>query len=229
MLGVSIIGMTLTLSLAALMSLGLMTALHLLPHAPAYMGAYVYGMEPVGVVVHYIDAESPADAAGLQLGDVIYTVNGRYIDSETLIALLEQYRPNQTVTLGIQRDGDMHTVPLTFAYHERVTADDVVALPMDADCATYPMMHGVHYDGEAWTIDNLPDDSPLLAHGLSAGDVVLQVNNITPTADALEPLTTYMMFSDDARLTVLRDGDAHEMQVSAQVVELMLVSAIHQQ
>jgi len=53
-----------------------------------------------------IAPDSPAEAAGLKDGDVVVVIDGQAIDAEhPLDALLVSYRPGQTISMTIRRDG----------------------------------------------------------------------------------------------------------------------------
>ncbi len=59
---------------------------------------------------------SPAEAAGLKVGDVITAINGIEIDQEhPLNLLLVQFSPNDTIQLTVLRGGQTITVPVTLA------------------------------------------------------------------------------------------------------------------
>lgn len=62
-------------------------------------------------------SNSPAQKAGLQLGDVIISVNGISIDDQnnTLSALIESHNVGDTVTLQVQRGKNVLTVKVTLA------------------------------------------------------------------------------------------------------------------
>jgi serine protease Do len=61
-----------------------------------------------------IAPDSPAESAGLQDGDIVLVLEGQAIDAEhPLDALLVSYRPGQTITMTIQRDGQQMDVQVT--------------------------------------------------------------------------------------------------------------------
>jgi S1-C subfamily serine protease len=61
-----------------------------------------------------IEPGSPAEAAGLQDGDVVLVIEGQTIDPEhPLDTLLVSYRPGQTISMTIRRDGDEMNVEVT--------------------------------------------------------------------------------------------------------------------
>ena len=61
-----------------------------------------------------IAPDSPAEAAGLQDGDIVLVIEGQTIDAEhPLDALLVSFRPGQTISMTIQRDGQEMNVEIT--------------------------------------------------------------------------------------------------------------------
>ena len=57
---------------------------------------------------------SPAEAAGLQEGDIITALGGRAVESEhDLVVLLLPYRPGNEVTLTVLRNGEELEIPVT--------------------------------------------------------------------------------------------------------------------
>jgi len=74
--------------------------------APSQRGAYITG----------VDAASPAARAGLQQGDVILAINGQQIQNESDLArIINQFRPGDTITLTVQRDGQRLSLQATLA------------------------------------------------------------------------------------------------------------------
>jgi putative serine protease PepD len=70
--------------------------------------------ETRGALVANVEPGSGADEAGLAEGDIITKVDDRLVTGgESLIAAARSYRPGDTVTLTIVRDGDTQTVEVT--------------------------------------------------------------------------------------------------------------------
>ena len=70
--------------------------------------------EPRGLIVASVDADSPADRAGLQPYDIVLMVEGEEVSTIADIrARLVDSRAGDTVTLGIVRDGREQNVSLT--------------------------------------------------------------------------------------------------------------------
>jgi serine protease Do len=61
-----------------------------------------------------VNPDSPAEAAGLHDGDIVLVIEGQTIDAEhPLDALLVSYRPGQTISMTIERDGKELDVQIT--------------------------------------------------------------------------------------------------------------------
>ncbi len=64
-----------------------------------------------GLLVNRVSADSPADRAGLEKGDVILTYNSRAVtEPEVLRQLVRDTEPGRTVSLGVWRDGARRTI-----------------------------------------------------------------------------------------------------------------------
>ncbi len=86
----------------------------------AYLGvqsqdAATLGVEPEeGAVIARIEAGTPAEQAGLQQGDVVVAIDGEVVTgSGDLTGGIRGYRPGDTVTLDVVRDGDVRQVQVT--------------------------------------------------------------------------------------------------------------------
>ncbi|HLY11268.1 MAG TPA: PDZ domain-containing protein, partial [Planctomycetota bacterium] len=76
------------------------------PKGSGYLGAYVEETKD-GVKVMDVRPDSPADRAGLQVGDVILAVTERKIASrDELLQRLWQRKPGARVRLSLKRDGE---------------------------------------------------------------------------------------------------------------------------
>jgi serine protease Do len=77
------------------------------------IAAYYHLNESRGVIVTQILPGSPAQKAGLKVGDIIEQVeNYRINDDQTIIGVFQEFRKGQTVSLQIIRDGDPITVKM---------------------------------------------------------------------------------------------------------------------
>ena len=67
-----------------------------------------------GALVGEVEANSPAQRAGLKTGDIILDVDGHSVyDANQLRNMISSMQPNTNVNLKIWRDGAMHTLPVT--------------------------------------------------------------------------------------------------------------------
>ncbi len=70
----------------------------------------------VGVTLRRILPGSPAEAAGLQDGDVLTDFDGKAVtDNTALVALIRKLAPGTTVTVLYERDGREHSAQVTLA------------------------------------------------------------------------------------------------------------------
>lgn len=69
-----------------------------------------------GAIITSVQADSPADAAGIVTGDVVLSVDGEPIDGQiALVAAIRDASPGQVVEIVILRDGKQVTVTATLA------------------------------------------------------------------------------------------------------------------
>jgi S1-C subfamily serine protease len=71
-----------------------------------------YGFVPTkGAVVTQVESGSPADKAGLQIGDVIVSLDGKTVNSADQLAVaIQGDKPGQSVTIGLYRGQNRMTV-----------------------------------------------------------------------------------------------------------------------
>jgi serine protease Do len=140
-----------------------------------------------GAVVVRIEAGSPAEKAGIQVGDVILKFNGAVVDkSSDLPRLVGATKPGSKNTMSIWRKGAARDLSITVT---ETDADNKIAQKGEKkgkkDQASNAL--GVYVSdlndtqrkevgGAGILIDNV--DGPAAAAGLQAGDVILTMNNV---------------------------------------------------
>ena len=85
--------------------------------------AQVYGVKQ-GVIVANVRAGSPADQAGVKVGDAITTVNGKPVkDGDALVNEIAGLKPGSKATLGIVRNGKQQDVTVSIADRAKLYSD----------------------------------------------------------------------------------------------------------
>src|SRR2546427_1246377 len=153
--------------------------------------ARVYGVNS-GVTISNVVAGSPAEQAGLKVGDTITTVDGRPVkNGDDLVADIASRKPGTKVTLGLIRNGKKQDATITVADRAKLFASrlgeeeegngdntpkesklglSVRALTQDmADRLDVPAGKGV-------IVQEVKPGSFAEDVGLQRGDIVLEVN-----------------------------------------------------
>jgi membrane-associated protease RseP (regulator of RpoE activity) len=83
-----------------------------------------------GLTISYVIADSPADTAGLQRGDVITAVDGTAVETpQDFRDALKDKAVGDTVTLSISRDGQAQDVSVTLEAQPEALAPAIPLLP----------------------------------------------------------------------------------------------------
>jgi len=164
-------------------------------------------MRPGGVFVISLIPGMPADAAGLQRGDVIIRVDGRKIqDSASLENFLET-KSGSSMDLVILRFGVRKTIKVTLVQGGAAQA-----------VAGTPVKQPTEFTWLGAEMKPLPTDKAgvsvvevegvLAAAGLKAGDIIMGVNNSKVTdMNSLIELTTKVKIKKGFLLDVMRSGN----------------------
>lgn len=157
--------------------------------------AQALGMKPaVGSIVSWVRPEGPAAKAGLMVGDVIVTFNGRRpSDDRALLRSIAASDVGQTVTLGILRQGRPLTLTVVTGEWPRnqwealdapvKTQQPKIAIPPDLGLKLAPLTPAERAKldltsfKEGVLITSVPTDSDAARRGIKAGDVILRVQD----------------------------------------------------
>ncbi len=151
-----------------------------------------------GALVSAVEADSPAQRAGIERGDVILTFNGEPVsDSNSLRNRVASSQPGSKATVTIVRNGreEARQVVLAELPGKRVAANEgagggnggrfgMTVSPLTPDVAN---QMGVRAKG-GLVVDNVAPGSAASDAGLRSGDVIVEVNN--------RPVSSLSQFQD---------------------------------
>ena len=156
--------------------------------------AALFGMErSKGVLIDAVLADTPADAAGLQVEDVITKLNGRPVrDMGTLRSVVAEALPGTKMSFTIMRGGEQQTIDVTLARQPddfgrtgQAIARSAVPVPefgvlgrsLRPSIAALPRLKPQfdRYDRGVVITGFASDDSPL-AKRVKPGEVIVAVN-----------------------------------------------------
>ena len=166
---------------------------------------------PEGALVSNVEADGPADKAGLQSGDVILKVNGQAIvSSSDLPALIGATAPGEKVNLEVWRSGK--NVSLSARLGDASDRGDKVAAAASAGAksrlglALRPLQPQEKHDTGISSGLMIEDTGGAAAlAGVQPGDVLLAVNG--SPVQSLEQVRTLVAKSDKSvALLIQRDG-----------------------
>ena len=190
-------------------------------------------VNPQGLIIVDIANDSPAAEAGLQVGDVIKIVNGKPVQAvHDVSRLVGAARVGDKLVLDIDRDGTPLKIVATIAKATRV---DPNAAPEDVAATDGPTQansaRGIWFTGltselrdeanlspsaTGVVIGGIADDSPAVAAGFMAGDVVLSIGRVLvgSPADAARKLQL-VSATGDVLMLINRRGTLQFMALPA--------------
>jgi serine protease Do len=153
--------------------------------------ARVYGVNS-GVTISNVVAGSPADQAGLKVGDNINSVDGRPVkNGDDLVSDIASRKPGAKVTLGVIRNGKKQDITVTVADRAKLFASRLGEEEDSSDSST-PKESKLGLSVRAVTPDiadrlDIPAGKGIIVQdvkpgsfaddvGLSRGDVILEIN-----------------------------------------------------
>lgn len=131
-------------------------------------------------MVTRVQADSPADRAGLKPGDVVLALNDTSVSDEADLHNAEGLLPvGSEVKLKLLRDGKVEMVSASLAAQELATADGQGLDPRLAGAAFVDLGERQRQQGLGGaSIARVAAGSRAEANGLRAGDVVVAVNQV---------------------------------------------------
>jgi serine protease Do len=136
--------------------------------------AQSFGLDrPRGALVAQVEKGSPAEKAGLKVGDVLLGVNGKVVErSAEIPPLVATVKPGDKATLEVWRDGRKQNVAVTVG---RLEADRTAeAKPRNEKAATGKLGLAVRPSDDGLVVENV--SGAAARAGIRAGDVVTAIN-----------------------------------------------------
>lgn len=149
-----------------------------------------------GVIIRRVVPDSPADEAGLQVGDVIIAVNGRRVtDVAEVRNRIGLVRLGQRLQLQLMREGELQELDAIVKEVQQTSALLSGASFIDARAR----------DGRRFVaLETVDADSALGRAGVRAGDVILSINR-TPVA-SVDQMDQLASRTPDALLLLVQRG-----------------------
>ena len=168
-----------------------------------------------GAVVAQVLPGTPAEAAGIQRGDVIVEMNGApVIGSADLRNKVGLLRVGDAVRLTIERDGEPLTIDLAVGESGEIALSAGSQIPQLEGVVLGPLTPSspLHGEVEGVLVVEVEMDTPAWNAGLREGDVIVEVNRrkVESTDDILEvlegsppPLLLNIQRGDGARFILI--------------------------
>jgi S1-C subfamily serine protease len=173
-----------------------------------YLGVRMEDTE-AGVVVREVITASPAEAAGLQIDDVIQKINDKAVANvyEAMQAI-DAMKPNDQIRLAISRAGQPQNLTATLKGVTTLFTEIVPNnVPFDA--------FGYKQADQSWQIFSIADASDLYTAGLRQGDIITQFNGKAYAPADLQSFIQGLADKDMVKITVQRAGKPTDVQAPA--------------
>jgi S1-C subfamily serine protease len=198
----------------------------------------IHAGEPGAMIVE-VEPDSPADAAGLEAGDVIVAVDGETLDLEnTLADVIATHEPGDTVTLEVAQPGEeTRDVTVELGEHPEEEGKAYLGINYRPALPSYtwegealpfegrwrhvqPFLHGLPgiESKQGVIVQSVAEDGPADAAGLRRGELITAIDgdpiegpqNLVGAIAEHEP-------GDQVTLTVLQPGKDGEEDEERQV------------
>ncbi|MCK4440905.1 MAG: PDZ domain-containing protein, partial [Sulfurovaceae bacterium] len=153
-----------------------------------------------GAIITDIQSNSPAQRANIQRGDLIFAINGKKIKTpHELQQIITSYRPNDTITISLERDGRNIDKNLKLA---NISGDILTLGSIDRnfDGLYLSKLNNqnrkkfqIHQQRDGVVVRKVDINSQAYIDGFNAGDIIIQIENqpIKTVDDVIEALKIY--------------------------------------
>ncbi len=191
----------------------------------AYLGLSLRGALR-GVEVLGIDVGSPAEVAGVQVGDVLSAIDTRRVRTFAQVQReLARYQPGDVVTLELWRRAQALSLDVTLSASSSLdTSGPSSGLLRAFDFSPADVTHDPQ--AQTLTINAIPEDSPLYVIGLRQGDRVTAVDGQPLSGEGVRTMGPLRDLFDGATLTVTRADVVLHIEADATALLAMTLSAM---
>ena len=162
-----------------------------------------------GVSISAVSPDTPAEKAGLKVGDVIVRYDGRAVDSTVRLRnAIALTTPGSSVPIEVLRDGKTATLKATIASRDEADTSVAIipALGMTVRTVTPEIGAQLGYaDVSGVFIERITRNSPA-AGRLQPGDVIVKVDN-DPVTNVVDFRRAMEKATGSTRLSIIRDGE----------------------
>jgi Do/DeqQ family serine protease len=177
---------------------------------------------PVGVLINAIHKDGPAAKAGLKIGDVVTSVNGREVDdAEGLRFRLATLAPGTDAKVNFLRDGFERSAQIRLIAPPEIPAREPAELggPTPFSGATIANLNpalaeemGMETSASGVVIMRIRRGSIAQRLQIQPGDIILRIND-RPVATVAEAKRLLAVEARSWRFSVNRDGQTLSLQV----------------
>lgn len=189
-----------------------------------------HGMQPQGALVASISPDSPAEKAGITVGDVILSLDGQVVkDPRELAVRVAGIAPGTDIKLTVLRDGVKKelTAKVANLSDDKQDTKAVIKKTSNLGLALSPLTPdlrqqiGVDDSVKGVVISGIKSNSPADRSGLQPGDVIVSVDNHpvdNPNA-VTDAIRNVLKKDTDVLLRILRGNQSLFISVSTNDAE----------
>lgn len=175
-----------------------------------------------GVEVVAVGEGSPAEAAGIEAGDILVRIGDAEVTTvDEAAAAVAALAVGDTVSITVQRDGEEQSFDATLVEAPAANTRETRPGRGDRDDRREEIIgrlggFNFEYDSETnqWVVGEVAEDSALYEAGLRSGDVITAVNGEALDGPNLLNLFSTLRQSDAVTLSIERDGEAQDIEVA---------------
>ncbi len=177
-----------------------------------FIGIRYWGIDE-GLLVTGVIANTPAEVARLQSGDIVTAVEGEAIQVDTVREVVWKHEPGTTVTLSLNRDGEAMEQNLTLmARPEDLFENPTYAIPLDLASVGLYVGHC--------------DDKLLVLGALAGSDIATAGFQVYDQIVAIDGDTVSNIGEADVAVSYLSEGDVLSFVVMRGDRELVINTVV---